>query len=657
MKKKLTVFAFVTALLVCFAAASAANAENGRSISDYNIALSQTEYVYNSENQLPSVSVTDNAGKALSDNAYSVSLPDASVEAGQYSVTVIGNAEEGISGSNTVKYNITPLALTDSNASVSLEYSTAIFKGGSYTPAVTVTVSGVTLDSTTDYTVSYQNNTDCGTAKAVITGKGNYSGTLTAEFKIIPDKTAYLISAKATQSSIELNWAPVKGADGYCIYKFNNSTKRYEKYKVIEGGKTYYNADNLAYATEYIFKVRAYYADSSKICEGPFSEARYCYTSVPAYNSGIKIERPLGANYADITYGRYKYCDGYQIAYSLDPTMQTCVYYTENDDVSLNSKRLTGLATARNYYVKIRMYVDVNGKRIYGDWGTVVGDGNTAFVGGVSVSKDAYSTRMTVDFDRQYYGDGYQVMYSPSSTFSYDVNSYYVNGRTNDYLTLSGLPSNKGYFVKVRSYSSINGKIYYNSWSGVANTGFKYLYESYSSNYVNNENRTTNLRIASNAINGVTINPGETFDFNKIVGPRTAAKGYKEATVFTGTQGTAQELGGGICQVASTIFNTALYGNVKITERYQHSQKVSYVPLGRDAAISGNSKNFRWTNDKDFHIRVYMSVSNGVISCSFYTVSEQDPGNIQLKVTKSGNKYTLKRYVNGTVNYTTTSTY
>ena len=643
MKKKLTVFAFITALLICAAAAFAVNAENGRSISDYNINLSQTEYVYNSERQLPSVSLEDKSGNALSASAYSVSYSDSSVDAGEYSVTVSGNAEAGISGSNTVKYSITPLTLNSSNAAVSLEYSTAVFEGGAYTPAVTVTVSGEALVLGTDYEVAYQNNTDCGTAKAVITGKGNYSGTLTASFKIVPDKTAYLLSAKSTQTSVELNWAPVKGADGYCLYKFNKSTKRYEKYKVIEGNKTYYTADNLAYATEYIFKVRAYYVDNSKICEGPFSAARYCSTSVPAYSSGIKIDRPYGANYADITYGRYKYCSGYQIAYSLDPTMNTCVYYTENDDVSLNSKRITGLATARNYYFKIRMYLDINGKRIYGAWGSIVGDGNTDFIGSVSASKDAYSTRMVVDFDRQYYGDGYQVMYSPSSTFSYDVNSYYVKGRTNDYLTLSNLPSNNGYFVKVRSYSSINGKIYYNSWSSAANTGCKYLYETYSSNYVNNANRTTNLRIASNAISGVTIAPGATFDFNKIVGPRTAAKGYKEATVFTGTKGTAQELGGGICQVASTIFNTALYGNVKITERHQHSQKVSYVPLGRDAAISGSSKNFRWTNDKDFHIRVYMSVSNGEISCSFYTVSEEDPGNIQLKVSKSGNKYTLNR--------------
>ena len=247
----------------------------------------------------------------------------------------------------------------------------------------------------------------------------------------------------------------------YCIYHFNNSTKRYERFKVIEGDVTSFTVQNLHYATEYNFKIRAYYVDSSKVCEGIFSEAIICYTSVPTYNSGIKIERGYGSNYADITYGRYKYCSGYQIAYSFDPTMSSCVHYADNNDVSLNSKRITGLSVTRNYYFKIRMYVDVNGKRIYGNWGSIVSDGNTGFKGSVSVEKNAYATRMNINFDRQYYGDGYQIMYSPSSTFSYDVSSYYVHGRTNNSVSLSNLPSDKGYFVKVRAFSSINGKLYY----------------------------------------------------------------------------------------------------------------------------------------------------------------------------------------------------
>ena len=85
-----------------------------------------------------------------------------------------------------------------------------------------------------------------------------------------------------------------------------------------------------------------------------------------------------------------------------------------------------------------------------------------------------------------------------------------------------------------------------------------YSNATYYSYYVNNKDRTTNLKIASKKINGTIIQPGETFDFNKVVGSRTAAKGYKKAHVFTGKNSTTMGLAGGICQVASTVFNTAL---------------------------------------------------------------------------------------------------
>ncbi len=203
----------------------------------------------------------------------------------------------------------------------------------------------------------------------------------------------------------------------------------------------------------------------------------------------------------------------------------------------------------------------------------------------------------------------------------------------------------------------VSGEWYFFGKDGIMQTGYVNVYATYTSNYVNNANRTNNLTVASKAISGTIIKPGETFNFNTVVGPRTSARGYKTATVFTGTHGTAQELGGGICQVASTMFNTCLLANVKIVERHQHSQRVSYVPLGRDAAISGSSKNFRWTNNTGYPIKIEMTVSGGKITCTFYTVEHVSPPSVSLNVSRSGNTFTLKRTVNGSVNYTTTSNY
>jgi len=152
------------------------------------------------------------------------------------------------------------------------------------------------------------------------------------------------------------------------------------------------------------------------------------------------------------------------------------------------------------------------------------------------------------------------------------------------------------------------------------------------------------------------IQPGQTFSFNKVVGKRTKSRGYKEAYVFSGS-GTVMGVGGGICQVASTMFNTALLANVSIVERHQHSQRVTYVPLGRDAAIMWGSQDFRWKNNTGMPIKIKMSVKDGTISCKFYTSKEAKPKKVSLKVSQRGKNFTLRRYVGGKVNYTAKSKY
>ena len=127
--------------------------------------------------------------------------------------------------------------------------------------------------------------------------------------------------------------------------------------------------------------------------------------------------------------------------------------------------------------------------------------------------------------------------------------------------------------------------------------------------------------------------------------------------MFTGDDGVAMGLAGGICQVASTAFNAALLANVQIVERHQHSQRVSYVPLGRDAAISGNVQNFKWKNNTKYAIKVGMTVKGGKITCTFYTCQKVRPKKVNLNVTQKGKKFTLKRSVKGKVNYTCHSKY
>ena len=186
--------------------------------------------------------------------------------------------------------------------------------------------------------------------------------------------------------------------------------------------------------------------------------------------------------------------------------------------------------------------------------------------------------------------------------------------------------------------------------------GWNNEYATFSCNYVYDPNRTNNLRVASNFINGTILQPGDVFDFNKIVGPRTYARGFKDAGVFSGNE-IVMGVGGGICHVSTTVFNCALRANMEILERHQHSMKVAYVPAGTDATIYQNSCNLRFKNTTGKTVKMFMSVKDGVISCSMYTYEYAKPPKVTLDVTYSGGTYTLRRYADGVCNYTTRSTY
>lgn len=146
---------------------------------------------------------------------------------------------------------------------------------------------------------------------------------------------------------------------------------------------------------------------------------------------------------------------------------------------------------------------------------------------------------------------------------------------------------------------------------------------TYSSPHTANAGRTTNLKLACNAINGTVINDGEVFSFNGVVGERTAAKGYQSATVYVGTD-SKEETGGGICQVASTVYDAALYADLEITERAPHTFFVTYVPGGLDATVYWGSQDFCFRNNTGYPIRVDAWVSGGYVNISIYGTKLND---------------------------------
>lgn len=126
----------------------------------------------------------------------------------------------------------------------------------------------------------------------------------------------------------------------------------------------------------------------------------------------------------------------------------------------------------------------------------------------------------------------------------------------------------------------------------------------------NDANRGVNIRIAVSRINGTVLAPGQVFSFNDVVGPRTEAGGYKTAHTYAG--GTiVDDIGGGICQVSTTLYNSVLFSDMNVVERHNHMFTVGYVPFGRDAAVSYGSVDFKFKNSTNWPLKIEGWVTKG----------------------------------------------
>ena len=152
---------------------------------------------------------------------------------------------------------------------------------------------------------------------------------------------------------------------------------------------------------------------------------------------------------------------------------------------------------------------------------------------------------------------------------------------------------------------------------------FPDLLATYTTRYdPTNKNRSNNLIIAAGKINGTILMPGEIFSYNKVVGARTIAAGYKEAGAYAGGK-VVKDVGGGICQISSTIYNTALLANLEIVDRSNHQFLTSYVPVSRDATVSWGGLDFKFKNTRTYPIKIVASAKNGLAKVSFYGIKEE----------------------------------
>lgn len=552
MKKSLSLIVSVLLAALCLGFSFSAYADDAKVLTDANVTLSQQSFVYDGTAKNPAVIY--NGITLLENTDYTVKYSN-NVDVGTVKATITGI--NNYSGTAFKEFKITPIKFDDKKVSVSLEKSSFVYNGQSITPVVYVAYNHNYLIQNTDFTATYSNNNAPGVATVKITGIGNYSGSISKTYIILPEKIASVSIKKDSATSAIISWSAASKVSGYEILKFDSAKNAYVHLAYVSSDQTSYKASSLKNSTAYYYQIRAYKTVNDKNYYGEAGNTVFTFIKP----SKVKLTSvTLSKTTLNVEWKKVN-CSGYEITYTTDSKFKKGLKTVKIKNPKTVKKAIKKLKKNKKYYVKVRAYTDYNGVRYYGDRSTM-------------------------------------------------LSSYYSN-----------------------------------------------VYATYYSYYVNNKDRTTNLKIASKKINGTIIQPGETFDFNKVVGSRTAAKGYKKAHVFTGPNSTTMGLAGGICQVASTVFNTALISNVKIVERHQHSQRVSYVPLGRDAAISGNVQNFRWKNNTKYAIKIKMTVKGGKITCTFYTCQKAKPKKVKLNVTQKGKTFTLKRSVKGKTNYSCKSKY
>jgi vancomycin resistance protein YoaR len=145
---------------------------------------------------------------------------------------------------------------------------------------------------------------------------------------------------------------------------------------------------------------------------------------------------------------------------------------------------------------------------------------------------------------------------------------------------------------------------------------------TFSTTYACPANRQTNVKLATKYSTNVFLAPGQELNFDKQIGPRIASRGWQLAPGITGPNTLEDVLGGGICQVSTTMFNAVFFAGLKVTERHNHSIFINHYPLGRDATVTGGGKNLRFVNDTDHYIWVRGSSTGVTTTISIWGTSD-----------------------------------
>ena len=168
-------------------------------------------------------------------------------------------------------------------------------------------------------------------------------------------------------------------------------------------------------------------------------------------------------------------------------------------------------------------------------------------------------------------------------------------------------------------------------------------------------NRNANIALAAQSINSVVVMPGETFSYNELIGECSTARGYRVSTVYLNGE-LSTGIGGGICQVSTTLYNAVLRANLEIVQRRNHSLGVTYVPAGQDAMVNIGTSDFKFKNNREYPVKVIAYVNPGSVTCAIKGIKQETEYEVKLEsrtIEKTDAKYKVETfkvlYLNGNV--------
>jgi len=405
-----------------------------KSLNNGLITLSETSYVYDGTYKKPAATVTF-GGKVLQEGKdYTISYRN-NLNVGV--TTVIATGMGDYTGYTSKNFTITKRAMAGGTVSVA---SSVSFTGSNITPSVTVKVAGRTLTNGTDYTVSYSNNKNVGTSNVYVYGKGNYSGSLSAKFDIVPAKQQ-IQKLETKYKGFYIDWAQKGSATGYDVeYSVNaNMSGAVSKHLTASKPDTL-TVSGLAGNKTYYVRVRSYTNVNGKVYYGAWSDIK----SIKTANNDITKATVSGISTKAFT--------GKAITQNVTVKVGNTVLKNGTDyTVSYSNNKKVGKAT-----------VKITGKGKYGGVITKTFKINPAKQ---EIQKlTAKSKAFFIDWAQKGSATGYEIQYATNSKFTSAKKVTITNNKT-DKTTVSRLSANKKYYVRVRSYTTVGGTKYYGAWS------------------------------------------------------------------------------------------------------------------------------------------------------------------------------------------------